>query len=263
MAAGMVQRNSGAAEGSDGTRPRLAGRRCIVTGAARGIGAEIARTFAGEGAILGLLDVSSDVKAVAADFDAAAAITDLADPGATRDAMADLIAVLGGIDVLVNNAGVLRLSPLLDITVEEWNLVFDVNARAMLVTTQVAARSMIDAGHGGRIVNMASMGAKRPEADQAHYAASKAAVVALTQAAAIELGPHRITVNAICPGYVLTEMGAATRTPEMVAAWTASSPLGRCAEPADVARMALFLASDDATYCTGQAFNVSGGMIMH
>ena len=96
-----------------------------------------------------------------------------------------------------------------------------------------------------------------------HYAASKAAVVALTQAAAVELGPHAITVNAICPGYVLTEMGAATRTPEMVAAWSATSPLGRCAEPADVARMALFLASDDAAYCTGQAFNVTGGMIMH
>ena len=93
----------------------------------------------------------------------------------------------------------------------------DVNARSMLVTTQVAAAAMIAAGRGGRIVNMASMGAKRAGADQAHYAASKAAVVALTQAAAIELGPHGITVNAICPGYVLTEMGAATRTPEMVA----------------------------------------------
>ena len=132
--------------------------------------------------------------------------------------MADLVAALGGVDVLVNNAGILRITPLLDITVEEWDLVLDVNARSMLVTTQVAARSMIAAGHGGRIVNMASMGAKRAGADQAHYAASKAAVVALTQAAAIELGPHGITVNAICPGYVLTEMGAATRTPEMVAA---------------------------------------------
>jgi 3-oxoacyl-[acyl-carrier protein] reductase len=133
----------------------------------------------------------------------------------------------------------------------------------MLVTTQVAARSMIDAGRGGRIVNMASMGAKRAGARQAAYAASKAAVVSLTQAAAIELGPHAITVNAICPGYVLTEMGAATRTPEMVDSWSATSPLGRCAEPDDVAKMALFLASADAAYCTGQAFNVTGGMVMH
>jgi NAD(P)-dependent dehydrogenase (short-subunit alcohol dehydrogenase family) len=259
----MLERDDGSAGGPGATGPRLAGLRCIVTGAARGIGAEIARRFAAEGAMLGLLDVASDVKAVAADLDAVAQIADLVDPGATREAMVDLVAALGGVDVLINNAGILRLTPLLDVTVDEWDLVMAVNTRAMLVTTQIAARSMIDAGHGGRIVNMASMAAKQAAADQAHYAASKAAVVALTQAAAVELGPHRITVNAICPGYVLTEMGAATRTPEMVSAWSASSPLGRCAEPADVARMASFLASGDADYCTGQAFNVTGGMIMH
>ena len=99
------------------------------------------------------------------------------------------------------------MTPLLDITVEEWDLVLDVNARATLATTQVAAKAMIAAGQGGRIVNMASMGAKRAAAQQAHYAASKAAVIALTQAAAVELGPFGITVNSICPGFVLTEMG--------------------------------------------------------
>jgi len=234
-----------------------------VTGAARGIGAEIARTLAAAGATVGVLDVSPDVKALAAELGGPVAVTDLLDPDATRQALAGLIDRLGGIDVLVNNAGILRITPLLDITVEEWDLVMDVNARSMLVTTQVAARSMIAAGNGGRIINMSSMGAKRAGANQAHYAASKAAVVALTQAAAIELGPHGINVNAICPGYVLTEMGAATRTPEMVTTWSAMSPLGRCAEPADVAGVALFLASDDAAYCTGQAFNVTGGMMMH
>ena len=248
---------AGAGDGS-----RLRELRCIVTGAARGIGAEIARTFAAEGARLGLLDVAGDIEVVAADLDAVAELADLADPGATKQAMGHLVAALGGVDVLVNNAGILRIMPLLDITVEEWDLVLDVNARSVLVTTQVAARAMIAAGRGGRIVNMASMGARQAGAQQAHYAASKAAVVALTQAAATELGPHGITVNAICPGYVLTDMGAATRTPEMVAEWSASSPLGRCAEPADVARMALFLASDDAAYCTGQAFDVNGGMLM-
>jgi 3-oxoacyl-[acyl-carrier protein] reductase len=242
---------------------RLAGVRAVVTGAARGIGAEIARTFAANGASLGLLDIAPEVKAVAGSVDGAAEVADLADPDASRDALARLIATLGGVDVLVNDAGILRITPLLDITVEEWDQVLDVNARSMLVTTQVVARHMIATGDGGRIVNIASMAAKQPAAGQAHYAASKAAVVALTQAAAVELGPHGITVNAICPGYVLTEMGAATRTPEMVADWSALSPLGRCAEPADVARMALFLASADASYCTGQAFNVTGGMIMH
>ncbi|MCU1503275.1 MAG: family NAD(P)-dependent oxidoreductase, partial [Ilumatobacteraceae bacterium] len=106
-------------------------------------------------------------------------------------------------------------------------------------------------------------GGKLGSPNQAHYAASKAAVIALTRVAAMELGAHQIRVNCICPGYVLTEMGAATRTPEMVAAWSSRSPLGRLAETSDVANMALFLASDEASYCTGQAMNVSGGMVMH
>ena len=125
---------------------RLPGVRAIVTGAARGIGAEIARTFAANGATLGLLDVAPDVKEVAATLDGAAEVADLADPDATRDALGRLIAALGGIDVLVNNAGILRITPLLDITVEEWDHVLDVNARSMLVTTQVAAAHMIAAG---------------------------------------------------------------------------------------------------------------------
>jgi 3-oxoacyl-[acyl-carrier protein] reductase len=243
---------------------RLARRRCVITGAARGIGAAIASTFRAHGAEVALLDVDPAVKATADELEAAGvAVADLSDPSVTATAIGDLIGVLGGIDVLVNNAGILRITPLLDISVEEWDEVLDVNARSMLITTQIAARAMIAHGEGGRIINMASMGAKRGGANQAHYAASKAAVVALTQVAALELGPHGITVNSICPGYVLTDMGAATRTPEMVAAWSATSPLGRCATPSDVAAMALFLASSDADYCTGQAMNVAGGMIMH
>jgi 3-oxoacyl-[acyl-carrier protein] reductase len=170
--------------------------------------------------------------------------------------------MLGGIEILVNNAGVLKMAPLLEMTVENWDLTFDVNVRAMFVTTQVVARSMLGSG-GGTIINMASMGGKLGSPNQAHYAASKAAVISLTRVAAMELGPHNITVNCICPGYVLTEMGESTRTPEMVQAWSAKSPLGRLATPSDVANMALFLASDEANYCTGQAMNVSGGMVMH
>jgi 3-oxoacyl-[acyl-carrier protein] reductase len=132
----------------------------------------------------------------------------------------------------------------------------------MLVTTQVAARVMIDAG-GGVIVNSSSMGGKAGGDGQAHYAASKAAVIALTRASAAELGPHGIRVNCVCPGYVATEMGAATRTAEKIEAWSAMSPLGRLGEPEDVAGVVAFLASDDAAYLTGQAFNVTGGMITH
>jgi 3-oxoacyl-[acyl-carrier protein] reductase len=243
---------------------RLAGRRCVITGAARGIGEEIAVTFRREGAEVALLDVDPAVKAVADRLGAAGVeVADLADPVATRTATEALVGALGGIDVLVNNAGILRLAPLLDVTVDEWDEVQNVNVRSMLVTTQVAARAMIAAGRGGKIINMASMAAKRAAAWHAHYSASKAAVVSLTQTTALELGQYGITANSICPGYVLTDMGAETRTDDMIASWCQLSPLGRLAERTDVAAMALFLASTDGDYSTGQAMNVSGGMVMH
>ncbi|MFZ9483243.1 MAG: SDR family NAD(P)-dependent oxidoreductase [Ilumatobacteraceae bacterium] len=235
---------------------RLNDRRVVVTGGARGIGAAIVDTFRAEGADVVVLDVQApEVATRWIDVD-------LADPEASRAAATEAVQRLGGIDVLVNNAGILRMAPLLEISVDDWDLTMDVNARSMLVTTQVAARAMIGAGHGGSIVNMASMGGRVGSTGQAHYAASKAAVMALTRVSAMELGAYGIRVNCLCPGYVLTEMGAETRTPEMVAGWSSLSPLGRCAEPDDVARMALFLATDDSAYCTGQALDVSGGMVM-
>jgi 3-oxoacyl-[acyl-carrier protein] reductase len=240
----------------------------VVTGAARGIGAAIATRFADEGASLALIDLlEPELTAVAARLGAEAVIGDLRDPGSARATTQAAIDRLGGIDVLVNNAGVLRFASVLDTTVEEWDLMFEVNARSMLLTTQVAARAMIAQGRpgvsGGKIVNMASMGGKLGSPNQAHYCASKAAVIAFTRVCAMEFGVHGINVNCICPGYVLTEMGAGTRTPEMVANWSSKSPLERLAEPDDVAGTALFLASSDADYCTGQAMNVSGGMVMH
>ena len=243
--------------------PARVPRRVVVTGAARGIGASIARAFVAEGDQVVLVDRSSDVADTAADFGAKSSVCDLGDPGDARRGIAEAIDTMGGVDVLVNNAGVFEIVPLLEIEPEQWSTMFDVNTRSMLLTIQVAARQMIDQGTGGRIVNMASMGGKDPAPGQAHYAASKAAVIALTQGAAKELGEHQITVNSLCPGYVLTDMGADTRTPEMIAAWSSRSPLGRCAAPDDVAAMAVFLASPQAAYLTGQAFNVTGGMIMH
>jgi NAD(P)-dependent dehydrogenase (short-subunit alcohol dehydrogenase family) len=247
---------------------RLAGRRAVITGAARGIGAAIARTYRDAGAEVVLLDISDDdVRAVAKSLEAESVVVDLADPAATAAAITEAIGLLGGIDILVNNAGILKMAPILDMTIENWDLTFDINVRAMFVTTQVAGRVMREqplvGTRRGTVVNMASMGGKVGSPNQAHYAASKAAVIAFTRVTAMELGPLGITANCICPGYVLTEMGAATRTEEMVRAWSAKSPLNRLAEPADVAKMALFLASDDASYCTGQAMNVSGGMVMH
>ena len=261
----MTRLHSGAVATNGGVdgRGRLAGRRAVITGAARGIGAEIAATFRREGAHLALLDIDEErLSTTSAALDAVAHTVDLADADATRDATGRAIADLGGVDVLVNNAGILKMAPLLDIDPADWDLTFAINVRSMLVTIQVAAAAMIP-NNRGTIINMASMGGKSGAPNQAHYAASKAAVISLTQVAAKELGPHGITVNCICPGYVLTEMGAATRTEAMVREWSSKSPLGRLAEPSDVANMALFLASDEASYCTGQAMNVTGGMVMH
>jgi NAD(P)-dependent dehydrogenase (short-subunit alcohol dehydrogenase family) len=249
----------------DGHRPfRFTSARVVVTGGAQGIGREIVTAFAAEGARVAVLDrLVDEARSVASETGGTAVHCDLEDAASTTAAMNAAIGELGGIDVLVNNAGVFRITPLLDISPDEWDWIFAVNVRAMLLTTQVAARTMITQGNGGKIVNMASMGGKVGAPGQAHYAASKAAVISLTQVSAAELGCHGITVNSICPGYVLTDMGAATRTPEMIAGWSAKSPLGRLGRPSDVAAMALFLASGDADYCTGQALNVTGGMIMH
>ncbi|PPF84512.1 short-chain dehydrogenase [Subtercola sp. Z020] len=248
---------------------RLQGRRIVVTGGARGIGASIASRCASEGADVAILDLLDEPgRATAAAIGGSFHRVDLTDDTETRTVLSDAIDALGGIDVLVNNAGILRFGPLLEITAEEWDEMFRINTRAMLTTTQVAAKRMIaDRRPGvvtsGKIINMASMGGKTGGAGQGHYAASKAAVIALTRVTALELGPEAITANCICPGYVLTEMGAATRTDAMVAEWSSYSPLGRLAQPEDVAGVAAFLASADADYLTGQSVNVTGGMIMH
>jgi NAD(P)-dependent dehydrogenase (short-subunit alcohol dehydrogenase family) len=253
----------GAARSGQGSG-RFTDTRVVITGGSRGIGRAIATAFATEGASVVILDrLIEEANDVACNIGGHAIACDLADAVSTVGAVTEAITHLGGIDVLVNNAGVFKVTALLDICAEEWDWIFSINVRAMLLTTQVAARTMIEQGNGGKVVNMASMGGKLGAPNQSHYAASKAAVISLTQVAAAELGPHQINVNAICPGYVLTEMGATTRTPEMIEEWSSKSPLGRLAEPSDVAAMALFLASSDADYCTGQAMNVTGGMIMH
>ncbi|HEX3088390.1 MAG TPA: SDR family NAD(P)-dependent oxidoreductase [Ilumatobacteraceae bacterium] len=242
---------------------RLAGRRALITGAARGIGAEIAASFRREGAELALVDLDVErLATTAADVGGKVYGVDLADADATVAVVEQAIVDMDGIEILVNNAGILKMAPLMEIDPADWDHTFAVNVRAMLVTIQVAAKTMIANGRG-TIINMASMGGKVGGPNQAHYAASKAAVISLTQVAAKELGPSGIRVNCICPGYVLTEMGAATRTPEMIREWSSKSPLGRLAEASDVANMAVFLASDEASYCTGQAMNVTGGMVMH
>ena len=239
----------------------LRGRRCLVTGAARGIGRRIAQRLIEEGMQAALLDVDPAVEDVARDLGAASLVVDLADAAQTRRALS-AGAEDGPYWLVVNNAGVFSKTPLLEMTLEEWDRVQVVNVRSMVVVIQALAPAMVAAGAGGRIVNVASMAAKLGTPGEAAYAASKAAVVALSRIAAMELGPHGVTVNAVCPGYVLTEMGAGTRTADQIAAWTAKSPLGRLGDPGDVASAVAFLASDDGSYMTGQAVNVTGGMCM-
>jgi NAD(P)-dependent dehydrogenase (short-subunit alcohol dehydrogenase family) len=235
-----------------------------VTGASRGIGAGIADHFVASGSRVALLDVDApgvEARARGLGPAALAFAVDLRDPGAVAATVADAVSALGGLDVVVNNAGVFAHTPILEIPVSEWDDMFAVNVRSMLLVIQAAAPAMIRGG--GRIVNMASMAAKLGTPGEAHYAASKAAVVALTRVAAKELAVHGITVNCVCPGYVLTEMGAATRTADDIARWSALSPLGRLATVQDVVGVVSWLTSGDASYCTGQAINVTGGMVMH
>jgi 3-oxoacyl-[acyl-carrier protein] reductase len=227
------------------------------------------RAFAAEGARVAVLDRRFEEAAVLAkQVGGQAYDVDLGDVRDTADAMGRAIGRLGGIDVLVNTAGVLRYARLLDLRPEEWDEVFAVNTRAMLVTTQIAAREMIafrtpSDDCAGKIINVAGTCGTSAEGGQAHYAAAKAAVVALTSAAAHELGPHGITVNCLCPGVVRSEAGGVLHTVADVAAWSALSPLGRVAEASDVARTALFLASSESDFLTGDALNVAGGMALH
>ena len=250
-------------------------RTALVTGANRGLGQSIARALAAAGHRVVVThrpggDASETVRLIeSAGGQAVAVALDLGDVASFPAFASELTASTAAawdtsrLDVLVNNAGILRFAPLLEIDADQWDRTFAINTRSMLLTTQVAARAMIAAGHGGRIINLASMAGKAGGSGQADYAASKAAVIAFTRVTALELGEHGITANSLCPGYVLTEMGAATRTEADVAEWSSYSPLGRLGAPGDVAGVAHFLATDDAAYLTGQAFNVTGGMIMH
>jgi len=247
---------------------RLSGRRVVVTGGAQGIGAAIVRTFAAEGASVMVLDGCAEAAALLAEeVGGGAHVVDLTDVEAVRDAMERATDRLGGLDVLVNNAGVMRFSALLDVESSDLGEIFDMGTRTMLITTQLAARAMIGFRTPsdecvGKIINVAGTSGTGG-GGQAHFAASKAAVMALTRAAAHELGAHGITVNCLCPGYVLDRREMASAGRGHVAEWSALSPLGRLGEPQDVARAALFLASSDSDYLTGDALNVAGGMPLH
>lgn len=250
---------------------RLEGRVAIVTGGARGIGRAICQRYASEGARVVVADVAEDgARELAAGLgrDAFAVSLDVTKQESIDAMVAAVVHEAGRIDVLVNNAGVFALAPLLAITRASYHEVFAVNVEGMLFTLQAVARRMVSQG-GGKIINLASQAGRRGEALVAVYCASKAAVISLTQSAGLALAKEHINVNAIAPGVVDTpmwnevdalfakyehlEIGEKKRRVGLAV------PYGRMGRPEDLTGMALFLASSDADYVVAQTYNVDGG----
>ena len=247
---------------------RLRGKVALVTGAQQGIGRGIALAFAREGADVALnyLDDRAAAEAVmrqvrAAGRHAALVQTDVARPAEVETMVARVLDELGGIDVLVNNAGVYPRVPFLAMRETDWDLVLDVNLKGGFFCAQAAAQAMIDGGRRGSIINMASQ-AIRGAVRGVHYSASKGGVVAMTRAIALELAPHGIRVNAIAPGLTDTAQPRYGNNEEELAVMASAVPLGRMAQPDDIAAVAVFLASDDARHVTGQTVHVNGGSYM-
>jgi meso-butanediol dehydrogenase / (S,S)-butanediol dehydrogenase / diacetyl reductase len=252
----------------------------VVTGAGRGIGAAIARAVAEEGAHVAVTDLDRQAADEVAesirrnDGNASSFTLDVTQPGSVEETLESIIEQMGKLDIWINNAGVSSMSRFIDLSLEDWDFNMNVNARGVFVCSQAVARWFIANKHPGRIINIASMAGKRGAAPYlAHYVASKFAVVGLTQAMAAELAPHRILVNAVCPGYVKTDMQArelrweaelrGTQPEEVTKLYVDDTPLGRLEIPEDVAKVVVFLASSGADFMTGQAINVTGGAWMH
>jgi acetoin reductase-like protein len=257
---------------------RLAGKVSIITGGAAGIGKAVCERFGQEGASVVVADYNrAGAEAVAAAIETAggramALQADVTDKTQVDAMVTKTVQAFGRLDVIHNNAGIIQVKALLDLTEEDWDRVQAVNLKGTLFGIQAAARQMIAQGTGGRIICTASAAARRPNPYFAHYSASKGAVVNLVQASALALAPHNITVNSVCPGIVATAMwehidkviSAQEGLPvgEAIRRRLEGVPLRRVQEPEDVAGLVAFLASDDAAYITGQAYNVTGGMVM-
>ncbi len=241
------------------------GQTVLITGGATGLGYAIAEAFGRAGARIGLNDLTPDRVEQACTALAQQGITchgvlaDVRDAGAVRRMVTDVSKVLGVPDVLVANAGIYPNSPFLDIAEEEWDQVLDTNVKGVFLTCQAVARLMVDRGEGGRILTLSSGAANAASWGWAHYCASKAAVVMLTKAMALELGEHDIRVNAVLPGYIDVEEGGRHLDEAYKSGARAAIPLRRPGQAADVANTILMLASPLADYVTGTTLVVDGG----
>jgi meso-butanediol dehydrogenase/(S,S)-butanediol dehydrogenase/diacetyl reductase len=240
----------------------LKGKRALITGGASGIGRATAVRFLEEGVQVAILDRDRAAgERIQVELPALARVllADVAIQGAIEHAFTELDKLWGGLDILINNAGISIRHPFLDITPQEWRQVIDVNLNGVFYVAQAAARRMSGAG-SGVIINMGSANGLMGFPYYADYNASKAGVIELTRSMALELAPA-VRVVAVCPGYVMTPMQEAEYTPQMFAELNRKIPLGRHAEPEEIASLFAFLASDEAAYITGHYFVIDGGEI--
>jgi 3-oxoacyl-[acyl-carrier protein] reductase len=246
---------------------RFAGRVAVVTGSARGIGAATARRFAAEGAAVAVLDLDETAACSTAEGlggeKAIGVACDVADASSVETAVSRVGDELGAVDILVNNAGVTRDNLLFKMTEDDWDLVMSVHLRGSFLMSRAVQRHMVEKKYG-RIVNLSSVSALGNRG-QANYAAAKMGLQGFTRTLAIELGPFGVTVNAVAPGFIVSDMTDATArrvgmTPEdFRAAAAAANPVRRVGHPEDIAAVAAFLCSDEASYLTGQTVYVDGG----
>ena len=241
----------------------LTGRNAVVTGGTRGIGREIARVLAECGANVGVVGRDrerANEAAAALGSSARGFACDVSDTAAVAAMIAEAEAALGSVDILVNNAGLTKDNIVMRLKDEDWDAVMNANLRGAFAAIRAASRGMMKK-RWGRIINMASVVGLTGNKGQANYSASKAGLIALTKSVAKELGSRNILVNAVAPGFIETDMTAAM-TPEARAALAGQIPLERLGTPADIAGAVAFLASDHASYITGQVLVVDGGMVM-
>ncbi|HIX83303.1 MAG TPA: 3-oxoacyl-[acyl-carrier-protein] reductase [Candidatus Megamonas gallistercoris] len=245
----------------------LDGKIALVTGGSRGIGRAVAIELAKEGATVainyaGNKAAAEEVQSIITEMGGKAMIiqADVSDEKSATQMVEEVIAQLGGVDILVNNAGITRDGLFIRMKEEDWNAVINTNLTGIFNCTKVAAKYMMKK-RSGRIINMSSVSGIMGNAGQTNYAAAKAGVIGFTKSLAREMASRGITVNAVAPGFIATDMTAAM--PEKAQEHVLTSiPLGKMGKPEDIANAVLFLASDKASYITGQVIHVDGGMVM-